>query len=464
MDNTNHNLLKKEFSGQVIQAGDELYDQASATFLKKGAPALVLRPANPEDIARAIRYAREQALTISVRSGGHSFAGFGTNTGGLVIDLSLMKETQLIDQEKRIVRIEAGATWGEVAQNLAEHQLAISSGDTKSVGVGGLTLGGGMGWMVRKYGLAIDSLVAAQVVTASGEILRASATENEDLFWALRGGGGNFGVVASFDFAAQPISRVFFGSIVYGVEDLPVILQGWRDSMRSASEDLTSSLIIMPPFGGEPAAVMVMCCYAGTGPAAAQAVGPLLELGNVLQENLKETEYSEVLEEGQQPPDFLRLIGKNVFVESLSDELIQTLATNSGTEGSPAISIRSLGGALARIAPSATSYAYRQSEAVIAGVTFLPADASESQVSQALKPWESIAAHGSGAYSNFQGPTSEQDVQAIYPPATYARLASIKARYDPQNLFNQNHNIRPALDMVGVGTTPGYVGQEQQYT
>ena len=464
MQNTQLDKLKQDFSGQVIAPGDELYEQASATFIRKGAPALVLRSATIEDIAMGIRYARDHSLPLSVRGGGHSFAGFGTNNGGLVIDLSSMKEIQLIHSDRRVVRIEAGATWGEVAQVLGQHQLAISSGDTKSVGVGGLTLGGGIGWMVRKYGLAIDSLLAAQVVTAYGETLRASATENEDLFWALRGGGGNFGLVTNFEFAARPVSKVFFGTIFYGLEELSAVLKGWRDTMRSASEDLTTTLIIMPPFAGNPATLMVMACYAGTGAAAVQAVGPLLELGSVLNEDLKEVEYAEVLEEGQEPPDFLRLIGKNVFVESLSDELIQALAAAGGKEGSPAISIRSLGGAMARIPTEATAYAYRQSEAVIAGVTFVPANASESELSQALKPWESIAAFGSGAYSNFQGTTTEEDIQTIYPPVTYARLAAIKARYDPENLFNQNHNIRPALDFVGVEAGFGYEDQTEDYT
>ena len=459
MENTSLDHLKQNISGQVVTPEHALYEQASTTFLRKGAPALVLRPAASEDIAAGIHYARAHSLPLSVRSGGHSFAGFGTNMGGMVIDLSSMNDVQLIDPARNIVRIEAGATWGEVAQALKEHRLAISSGDTKSVGVGGLTLGGGIGWMVRKYGLAIDSLRAAQVVTASGEVLRASAVENEDLFWALRGGGGNFGVVTSFEFAAQPISRVFAGTIVYGTENLADVIQGWRDAMRSASEDLTTTLIIMPPFAGNPAAVMVMCCYAGTGPDAVQALAPLLELGNVLQEDLKEMEYADLLEEGQQPPDFLRLIGKNVFVERFSDELIRTLAAECGVEGSPAVSIRSLGGALARIAPGETAYSYRQSEALIAGVTFIQANALESEVSLALRPWERIATHGSGAYSNFQGTATEDDVQAIYPPATYARLAAIKARYDPDNLFNQNHNIRPDPEMAGIES---YAWQEDR--
>ena len=461
MDTFQLEQLQQDLSGRIIWPGDELYQQASHTFLHKGAPALVVRPTTNADVAAAIRYARDNSLTLSVRSGGHSFAGFGTNSGGLVIDLSLMKDVQVIDPAEHIVRIQAGATWGEAAEVLREHHLAISSGDTRSVGVGGLTLGGGIGWMARKHGLAIDSLLSAQIVTASGEVLRASAIQNPDLFWALRGGGGNFGVVTGFEFVAQPISKVFAGSLVYGSEDLAGIIRGWRDVMRSAAEELTTSLVSMPPFAGNPAAVVILCCYAGTGPAAVQAVAPLLELGMLLQEDLQEKEYADVLEEAMQLPDFLRIIGKNVFVDSLSDELIQELGAVCGREGSPAVSIRSLGGALGRIAPEATAYAHRQSEALITGGMFVPANAAESEVSQALKPWESIVAYGSGVYGNFQGTASAADVAALYPPATYARLAASKAHYDPQNLFNQNHNIRP--DLAGIGSTAGPDGQEEAY-
>jgi FAD/FMN-containing dehydrogenase len=459
MDTFQLEQLQQDLSGRLIWPGDELYEQASHTFLHKGAPALVVQPATSTDIAAAIRYARDNSLTLSVRSGGHSFAGFGTNTGGLVIDLSLMKEVQLVDPAKHIVRIQAGATWGEVADILREQHLAISSGDTRSVGVGGLTLGGGIGWMARKHGLAIDSLLSAQIVIASGEVLCASALQNRDLFWALRGGGGNFGVVTSFEFVAQPVSKVFAGSIVYGSEDLASIVRGWREVMRSAADDLTTSLVSMPPFAGNPAAVMILCCYAGTGPAAIQAVAPLLELGMVLQEDLQEKDYADVLEEPMQLPDFLRIIGKNVFVDSLSDELIQELGAVCGREGSPAVSIRSLGGAVGRFAPEATAYVSRQSEALVTGGTFVPANATESDVSQALKPWEAIAAFGSGVYGNFQGTASAADVTAIYPPATYARLADIKARYDPQNFFNQNHNIRP--DLAGIDSIAGPDGQKE---
>jgi len=461
MDTLQLEQLQQDLSGRIIWPGDELYQQASHTFLHKGAPALVVRPTTNADVAAAIRYARDNSLTLSVRSGGHSFAGFGTNSGGLVIDLSLMKDVQVIDPAEHIVRIQAGATWGEAAEVLREHHLAISSGDTRSVGVGGLTLGGGIGWMARKHGLAIDSLLSAQIVTASGEVLRASAIQNPDLFWALRGGGGNFGVVTGFEFVAQPISKVFAGSLVYGSEDLAGIIRGWRDVMRSAAEELTTSLVSMPPFAGNPAAVVILCCYAGTGPAAVQAVAPLLELGMLLQEDLQEKDYADVLEEAQQLPDFLRIIGKNVFVDSLSDELIQDLGAVCGREGSPVVSLRSLGGALGRVAPEATAYAYRQSEALVTGGIFVPANATESEVSQALKPWEAIAAYGSGVYGNFQGTASAADVAAIYPPETYARLAAIKARYDPHNLFNQNHNIRP--DLAGIGNTAGPDGHEQAY-
>ena len=184
-------------------------------MLASGSPAYVLRPKSVGDVQAAVRFAAGAGLALSVRGGGHGFPGFGTNDGGVVIDLSKLATVEIIDDERHLVRIGGGATWGQVAAALAPHGLAISSGDTRSVGVGGLTLTGGIGWKVRKYGLALDNVVAAEVVTADGEVVRASAEENPELFWAIRGGGGNFGIVTAFEFAAHPTTDVFFGKIAF---------------------------------------------------------------------------------------------------------------------------------------------------------------------------------------------------------------------------------------------------------
>ena len=216
--------LRRDFGGDIIEPGGAEYESASRSVLTTGSPAYVLRPGTVGDVQAGVRFAASTGLLLSVRSGGHGFAGFGTNDGGVVIDLGRLANVEIIDTERHLVRIGGGATWGQVAAGLAPHGLAISSGDTKSVGVGGLTLTGGIGWMVRKHGLALDNVAAAEVVTASGEVVRASAAENPELFWAIRGGGGNFGIVTAFDFAAHPTTDVFYGAFA-GKESVSEVLQ-----------------------------------------------------------------------------------------------------------------------------------------------------------------------------------------------------------------------------------------------
>ena len=446
MERTVLDTMKQDFSGEVILPGEAGYEQARATFFTRGDPAVVLRPRSPEDVAAAIQYARDNGLVISIRSGGHSFAGFSTNNGGLVIDLSGMGSIKVLAQDQGIVSIGPGATWGEVSSALQKYGLAISSGDTKSVGVGGLALGGGIGWMVRKYGLTIDSLTAAEVVTAEDKVLRASASEHPDLFWALRGGGGNFGVVTCFEFAAHRVGKVYEAKVTYDMADLVQVLKGWSEYARAATEDLTSSIVVMPPFFGNPPMVQSISIFAGDDETAAmRAIEPLLHLGQVVQQEVLAKDYPSVLEEGMKPPETLRIIDGNVFVERIGDELIQAIAGVCGKEGSPVAQFRSLGGAMNRVPSDATAFAHRSSEALLGSAIFLPSNAPESVASEAVKPWKRLAAFGRGAYGNFLSAAAREDVETMYPGETYKRLAQIKAIYDPDNVFNQNHNILPAV-------------------
>jgi FAD/FMN-containing dehydrogenase len=299
--------------------------------------------------------------------------------------------------------------------------------------------------MVRKYGLTIDSMVGAEVVTADGRILHASANENPELFWAIRGGGGNFGVVTYFEFVAHPLSgQVYAGIISYPLENLAQVLTGWRDAMRQAPEELTSFLTIMPGFGDFPPAAMVMVCYAGDDEAAAmQALEPLKQLGPVTWQNVEKKDYADVLEEAH-PPEGVKAMVSNLMAPSLSDELIQAIVATRDMPGMRVIQIRILGGAVKRVAPDATAFAYRNSEIMMFAGTFVPFTASDNELKEAMKAWDTLAAFGVGAYANFLGMPNEKDIAATYPAATYERLAKIKRAYDPQNLFNQNYNIKPA--------------------
>ncbi len=405
-----------------------------------------MRCRSNDDVAAAIRFARDNQLTLAVRSGGHGFSGLSTNDGGLVIDLSHLNTVKVVDPSQRIVRIGAGARWGDAAKTLDAHGLAVSSGDTNSVGVGGLTLGGGIGWMVRKYGLTIDSLEAAEVILADGHTLRVSAKEHPDLFWAIRGGGGNFGVVTSFDFRAHPLQNILGGMAIYQVAELESVLTGWANYMRSAPEELNSTVVIFPGLGPEPAPMlMVLICCAGDDEAMAnKAIKPLLELGAVQRHDIQKKPYYKMLEDAVSPPG-LKSAAQNGFVKTLSKDVIEAMAANYGRVGTPILQVRSIGGAMARISPDATAFAHRDYEAFVLAASLVPTDTPDEQTERIKhESWRPLKPFAAGAYVNFLTDVGEPSIAAAYPTATCDRLAGIKAVYDPDNVFNQNANIKPA--------------------
>ncbi len=434
--------LKETFKGEITLPEDALYEQLREVYSKKGSPALVVQPLDNNDVSAAINFAVSNSLVISARSGGHGSTGLATNDGGIVIDLSNFNKVEVVDKSNGIVRVGAGAKWGDVAKELEPHRLAISSGDTKSVGVGGLVLGGGIGWMVRKYGFTIDSLVAADAVLADGSIIRISKEENNDLFWAIRGGGGNFCIVTNFEFIARKIDKVVFGTIQYGMEDIQSVLKGWKDYMSEADENLNSTIRIMPALFGMPAGIYILLCYAGKlNSKSKKAIEPFMKWGTVVQENVKEMNYPDVLEDSMHPPAEIKITIKNFFTQELSDDLIRELSGICGKENSPVLQVRSINGENNRIAPDATAFAFRSSKFIIGAGIIAPASFTESQMEAVLQPWKSLEKFGEGIYVNF---TSEKEnINDIYPDTTFERLRQIKRKYDPENIFNQNYNIKP---------------------
>jgi FAD/FMN-containing dehydrogenase len=438
--------LRRDFGGDIVEPGGAEYESARRSVLASGSPAYVLRPGSVEDVQAGVRFAVAAGPVLSVRGGGHGFPGFGTNDGGIVIDLGHLADVQLIDAERHLVRIGGGATWGQVAAALAPHGLAISSGDTKSVGVGGLTLTGGIGWQVRKYGLALDHLVLAEVVTAGGEVVRASEDENPELFWAIRGGGGNFGIVTAFEFVAHPTTDVFHGRIAFAASEAASVLQGWADYLRAAPEELTSIANLANPFAGGPEApVEIHVAFDGDDPdLAAEAIDPIRRLGAVIDDDVARKPYADLLVDGVSPPPGIQLVTRSAFVDKQSvSEVLQILAETGASQRSPIISVRSLGGAVARVHDDATAYAHRQAELMFATTTAGPAPVVEAARPAVAAVWERLAPHVSGAYANFLTSATEEDVAAIYPRQTYQRLAAVKRQYDPRNLFAGNHNVRP---------------------
>ena len=429
----------------IIEPGAAEYESASRTVLAAGSPARVLRPASVADVRAAVRFAAAAGLPLSVRGGGHSFAGFGTNDGGVVIDLGRLAGVEVVDKDRHLVRIGGGATWGQVAAALAPHGLAISSGDTKSVGVGGLTLTGGIGWKVRKYGLALDQLVAAEVVTADGDVVRA---DSGDLFWALRGGGGNLGIVTAFEFAAHPTTDVFHGRIAFPATEAATVLQGWADHLRTAPDELTSIVTLANPFiPGAPVEVHV--AVDSDDPAlAAAALDPIRRLGTVIADDVAPIPYADILVDGLTPPPGIMFDARSAFVDKGSvPDVLRILAETATSGRSPIIAVRGVGGAVARIPDDATAYAHRRAELMIVTTTAGPKPVLDAARPAVDATWRRLAPHVVGAYANFLTSATEEDVAAIYPPETYRRLAAVKHRYDPDNLFAGNHNVRP--DRVG---------------
>jgi FAD/FMN-containing dehydrogenase len=437
--------LRRDFGDGIIEPGGAEYESASRSLLASGKPTHVLRPQSVEDVQAGVRFAARAGLLLSVRGGGHGFPGFGTNDGGVVIDLSKLANVEVIDSERHLVRIGGGATWGQVAAALTPHGLAISSGDTKSVGVGGLTLTGGIGWKVRKYGLALDNVAGAEVVTAGGEVVRANAEENPELFWAIRGGGGNFGIVTAFDFAAHPTTDVFHGKIAFAASEAATVIQGWADYLRTAPEELTSTVNFANPFGGPDAPVEIYVAFDGDDSAlAARAIDPIRRLGAVIDDGIALQPYADTLADGTPPPPGLVFALRSAFADKESvPEVLRILAEVRASERSPFIAVRSVGGAVSRVPDDVTAYAHRHAE-----LMFVTTSAGPKPVVEAARPaleaiWEKLAPHVNGAYANFLSSATAEDVAAVYPTEVYNRLAAVKRQYDPGNLFARNHNVRP---------------------
>jgi FAD/FMN-containing dehydrogenase len=420
----------------AIRPGDLGYDDARTTIVGTAEPAVVLRPRTPQEVAASIQHARDHSLPLAIRSGGHNVLGFGNVDAGVVLDLCRLDAVELLGDGR--VRIGAGATWGLAAAALAEHGLAITSGDTTSVGVGGLTQAGGMGWMVRKHGLTIDSLLAAEVVTAAGDVVRASAIENADLFWALRGGAGNVGVVTAFEFQAQPVSTVHFGAIAFALDDVAQLLKGWGEAMRGAPEELTTTLVLMPGFGDFPAGAVLYVCLASDDTSPLE---PLRTIGTVVSDDVSERPYASILEEAHPPPGVLPVVD-NTLVDSVDEPLIDAIAT-AYSAGGRVVFLRSLGGAFGLVDPAETAFAHRTAEALVVSAGFLTPDASQEEIDATRAVWRPIGDQGIGSYAGFVGSDTVEDIASIWPAETLERLRQVKRAWDPDNVFRRNFNVAP---------------------
>ena len=458
LDNTKIEALKAHFKGELLQPTDPDYDDArkiwNATIDKH--PALIARCSSTADVVHAVNFARDNALLLAVRGGGHNIAGNAMCDDGMVIDLSLMKAA-LVDPGKRRVTIEGGATLKDFDAATQAHGLATPLGINSTTGVAGLTLGGGFGWLSRKYGMTVDNLESAEVVTADGEVLHTSATEHPDLFWALRGGGGNFGVVTRFEFRLHPVGPdVLSGLIVYPFEQAKAVLQQYREFAAKAPDELAVWVVLRqaPPLPFLPAEVhgkeviVLALCYAGDAKQGEPLIAPLRSFGTPLGEHVGVQPYTS----WQQAFDPLLTPGARNYWKShnftkLDDGLFDTVIGAIKKLPSPQCEIffGAIGGATTRPAPNSAAYAHRDALFVM-NVHGRWEDAADDQrcITWARDFFKASAPFASaGVYVNFLTADEGDRVRSAYGPS-YDRLAQVKRSYDPDNLFRVNQNILPA--------------------
>jgi FAD/FMN-containing dehydrogenase len=444
--------LESGLTGRVLRPGDEDYEEARLVqnAIHDRFPAVIAQPASANDVALALRFARSRGMTISVRSGGHSFAGLSVNNGGMVIDLRGLNALS-IEPETGIARAGPAVTSAVLGAAAQEHGLALSTGDTSSVGLGGLTLGGGIGWMVRKQGLTIDSLLSAEMVTAEGEIVRASAEENPDLFWALRGGGGNFGIVTQFEYQLHKVGTIYGGLIALPATSEAV--RAYADYARWAPNELTTiaALMASPPapfvpeeLVGKPA-LIVLVCYAGDASEGQRVVEPMRQIAQPLFELMMPMPYPAIYDFTAEAAQRLRFVARSMFLDELPDDVID-ISIDAMQMISPMsmIQIRPLGGRMAEIGASDTAFAHRDAGFMFASIgIWEEGESGQSEASWAQAVYEMTAPYGNGVYVNFLQDEPER-IREAYPGETYDRLVVIKRRYDPDNVFSQNVNIKAA--------------------
>lgn len=440
--------FRKRLRGHLLLAGEEGYDSArliwNRAFDRK--PALIARCAGAADVTEAVNFARERGLLTAVRGGGHSLSGQSVCDSGLIIDLSLMNGIR-IDPLAKSARVEPGVRLAAVDQEAQAFGMVVPLGTVSDTGAAGLTLGGGFGRLTRRHGLACDNLVAADVVTADGRFLKASLTQNPDLLWALRGGGGNFGVVTSFQYRLHALGpMVFGGSVLYPFTQARELLRGYSDFIATAPDELAVSVYLVPTPDHQ-RVVTFDVCYCGPVADGERAVAPLRKLGKPLKDNLGPISYVETQRSGDadNPPG--RYYIKGGYVRTLTPALCSSIVESF--EASPldnvAVVFAHVGGAISRVKPDATAFWHREPnhEVILIGFWDEPAGA-EHTIQSVRGVWRPIEPLTTGYYINHGGyDESERRIRENYGD-NYARLAILKKRYDPLNLFRLNANIKPA--------------------
>lgn len=447
-------LLRKRVSGKILTANSPEYDAARklANISANPYPYAIVKVASVDDVVATVHFARELGFSLTVRSGGHSLAHFGAVDDAVVIDFSAMKQVQ-IDPVTAIAKVQAGATSADIVAAADPLGLALTTGDTASVGVGGLTTGGGMGFMVRKYGLTIDNLISAQVVLADGSVVTASRNDHPNLFWAIRGGGGNFGVATEFRFQLARVGTVLGGDLMLPATRETV--RGYLDYVATAPEGLTTIAQIMhaPPAPYVPAdrvgdvVLEILAVWTGSLAEGEHALAPLRALATPIADTMHPMPYGEMYQYTAPAAQPHGSSVRGMFAGKLSDLAIDEMLAAVAQSTSPFsfVQLRGLGGAMARIASDATAFAHRTQPFFLSviGLWLDPAEDARPHRRWTASLWEKIRGEGQGTYVNFLEKEGEERIHEAYPDSTYDRLAAVKAVYDPDNLFRFNQNIAP---------------------
>lgn len=440
-DGIDYDAVPEALAAKAIEPGDAGYARVKSTYMRGGSPGLVLQPVIADEVASALAFVRgNPTAPFGVRSGGHGISGRSTNDGGIVIDLSRMRDMRVLDQARRLVRIEAGARWQDVAAFLAPHGWALSSGDYGGVGVGGLATAGGIGWLVREHGLTIDHVRAVEVVLADGSIVRADASNHADLFWAVRGAGANFGIVTAFEFEVDEVGAVGFAQLSFDASDTAGFLQSWGDWVSDAPRDLTSFLIVSGGRSGEPPVAHVMAMVDSDDPDTVLArLQPIADAAPLVGQDVRITSYQAVITnagdashaaEGE-PTARSGLIGR--ITPSFAADAARFIESGA----TYFFQLRAVGGAVHDVPAESTAFAHRSAEFSVV--------AFGSNRRHTNDRWnEFIAPHATGAYLSFDTEQGDHQVAEAFPPSTLARLRELKWRFDPDNLFRDNANITPA--------------------
>jgi FAD/FMN-containing dehydrogenase len=444
--------LRAELRGEVIEPEDPSYDEAREVFFTgfDRRPLAIARVAGADDVARVVTAARESGIELAVKSGSHSRAGYGTTEGGIVIDLSAMKGLE-IDANDRTAWVETGNTAGEYTRATGEHGLATGLGDTGSVGIGGITLAGGIGFLVRRNGLTIDDLLAAEIVTAEGEVVTASEQSDPDLFWAIRGGEGNFGVATRFRLRLHQISEIVGGMLV--LPATPEVITGFLEAAGAAPEELSTiaNVMLAPPMPfipeeahGEPI-LIGMFAYVGPVEEGEAVIAPFRALAEPYADMVRPMRYPELYEGPERAAPFGA--GANFFCDSLEPAHAEAILEHlpNSTAMMKAVQLRVLGGAFGRVPNDATAFAHRDRRLFV-NVAAMYMDGAEKDAHDAWVAGlaAALGRDGAGGYAGFLGEEETETVRAAYPGGTWERLRKLKRRYDPGNVFRLNHNIPPA--------------------